>query len=151
VTNDVLIVGRPGDAVARRLERALTARGHTATWLDGPTAARLFTIRVTAAGVNFGDISQAYGTFLGGPRPPYLAGFEGAGEVAAAGEAVTGLEAGARVVGVGYGAFAEYIAVPAAMFCFWLAYFCIQLKARPLLQVNDPHLPEILEPEHVHA
>jgi hypothetical protein len=50
VTNDVLIVGRPGDAVARRLERALTARGHTATWLDGPTAARLFTIRVTAAG-----------------------------------------------------------------------------------------------------
>ena len=50
MTNDVLIVGRPGDAVARRLERALTARGHTATWLDGPTAARLFTIRVTAAG-----------------------------------------------------------------------------------------------------
>jgi len=28
-------------------------------------------IRVSAAGVNFGDISQSRGTFLGGPRPPY--------------------------------------------------------------------------------
>ncbi len=45
----------------------------------------------------------------------------------------------------------EYIAVPAALFSFWLAYFCIQLKARPVVQVNDPHLAEILEPEHVHA
>jgi hypothetical protein len=38
--------------------------------------------------------------------------------------------------------------VPASMFCFWLAYFCVQLKTRPLVQVNDPHLAEILEPEH---
>jgi hypothetical protein len=45
----------------------------------------------------------------------------------------------------------EYIAVPGALFCFWLAYFCMQLKTRPLVQVNDPHLVEILEPEHVHA
>ncbi len=45
----------------------------------------------------------------------------------------------------------EYIAVPAAMFCFWLAYFCTRLKTRPLVQVNDPHLAEILEPEHANA
>jgi hypothetical protein len=45
----------------------------------------------------------------------------------------------------------EYIAVPAAMFCFWLAYYCTRLKTRPLVQVNDPHLAEILEPEHVNA
>ena len=45
----------------------------------------------------------------------------------------------------------EYIAVPGAMFCFWVAYFCMQLKTRPLVQVNDPHLAEILEPEHAHA
>jgi NADPH2:quinone reductase len=72
-------------------------------------------IRVAAAGVNFGDIAQAYGTFLGGPRPPYLAGFEAAGEVVAVGEAVTGLAPGARVVGVGLGcgAFAQYTALPA--------------------------------------
>jgi hypothetical protein len=45
----------------------------------------------------------------------------------------------------------EYIAVPAAMLCFWVAYFCVQLKTRPLVQVNDPHLNEILEPEHAQA
>ena len=100
------------------------------TSLNGPRDLRLITdapvpvqgpgevlIRVTAAGVNFGDISQAYGTFLGGPQPPYLAGFEAAGEIAARGEAVTGLEPGARVIGagIGCGAFAEYTALPAAV------------------------------------
>ncbi|HEX4658746.1 MAG TPA: zinc-binding dehydrogenase, partial [Streptosporangiaceae bacterium] len=106
-----------------------TMRALQQTSLDGPQDLRLITdapvpepgpgeilIRVTAAGVNFGDISQARGTFLGGPRPPYLAGFEAAGEIAAVGEAVTGLESGARVIGVGIGggAFAEYMVLPAA-------------------------------------
>jgi len=45
----------------------------------------------------------------------------------------------------------EYIAVPVALTAFWFAYFCTRLKTRPLVQVNDPHLAEILEPEHAHA
>ena len=45
----------------------------------------------------------------------------------------------------------EYAAVPAAMTSFWVAYFCMQLKTRPVVQTNDPHVAEILEPEHVHA
>ncbi len=45
----------------------------------------------------------------------------------------------------------EYVAVPVALFAFWVAYFCTRLKTRPVVQVNDPHLAEILEPEHVHA
>ncbi len=45
----------------------------------------------------------------------------------------------------------EYIAVPVAMFAFWVAYFCTRLKTRPLVQVNDPHVAEILEPEHAIA
>lgn len=45
----------------------------------------------------------------------------------------------------------EYVAVPAAMIAFWVAFFCTRLQARPLVQTNDPHLSEILEPEHVHA
>src|SRR3954447_13902947 len=57
-------------------------------------------IRVTAAGVNYVDISQGTGTFAGGPQPPYLAGIEGAGEVVAVGEGVTGLHLGAHVIGV---------------------------------------------------
>jgi hypothetical protein len=45
----------------------------------------------------------------------------------------------------------EYIAVPVAMVSVWVAYFSMQLKARALVQTNDPHVAEILEPEHVHA
>jgi hypothetical protein len=45
----------------------------------------------------------------------------------------------------------EYVAVPVAMTAFWIAYFCTQLKARSLVQTNDPHLAEILEAEHAHA
>ena len=97
------------------------------TSLEGPQDMRLITdapvpspgpgevlVRVTAAGVNLADISKAHGTFLYGPRPPYLAGFEAAGEVVAMGNAVTGPRPGTRVVGVGDGAFAEYMVLPAA-------------------------------------
>jgi hypothetical protein len=45
----------------------------------------------------------------------------------------------------------EYAAVPVAMVALWVAYFCTQLKTRPLVQTNDPHVAEILEAEHVHA
>jgi NADPH2:quinone reductase len=106
---------------------AATMRALQQTSLNGPQDMRLITdapvpvpgrgevlIRVAAAGINFADISKAYGTFLGGPRPPYLAGFEAAGEIVAVGEAVTGPQPGARVVGVGNGAFAEYMVLPAA-------------------------------------
>jgi NADPH2:quinone reductase len=70
-------------------------------------------IRVAAAGVNFADISKAYGRFLDGPQPPYLAGFEAAGEIVAVGEAVAGPRPGTLVIGVGYGGFAEYMVLPA--------------------------------------
>lgn len=70
-------------------------------------------IRVGAAGVNFADVSKAHGTFLGGPQPPYVAGFEAAGEVVAVGEGVEQPAVGARVAGVGYGAFAEYMVLSA--------------------------------------
>ena len=105
----------------------VTMRALRQTSLNGPHDLHLVTdapvpvpgpgevlIRVAAAGLNFADVSRAYGTFLGGPQPPYLAGFEAAGEVVAAGEAVTGPRSGTRVVGVGYGAFAEYMVLSAA-------------------------------------
>jgi hypothetical protein len=43
-----------------------------------------------------------------------------------------------------------YITVPIAVIGFWAAYYIHQLMARPLVNVNDPHLEEILEPEHAH-
>jgi NADPH2:quinone reductase len=103
-----------------------TMRALQQTSLEGPGAMRLVAdapvpspgpgevlIRVSAAGVNFADLSRAHGTFGGGPQPPYLAGFEAAGEVVTAGGA-TGPQVGTHVAGVGYGAFAEYMVLPAA-------------------------------------
>jgi hypothetical protein len=45
----------------------------------------------------------------------------------------------------------EYVAVPVAMTAFWAAFYCNRLQTRPLVQTNDPHVAEILEPEHAHA
>jgi hypothetical protein len=45
----------------------------------------------------------------------------------------------------------EYVAVPVAMVAFWVAFYCTRLKTRPLVQTNDPHVAEILEPEHANA
>jgi len=45
----------------------------------------------------------------------------------------------------------EYVAVPVAMTALWVAYYCIQLQSRPLVVTNDPHVAEILEPEHAVA
>jgi hypothetical protein len=45
----------------------------------------------------------------------------------------------------------EYAAVPVAMVALWVAFFCTRLQTRALVQVNDPHLEEILEAEHAHA
>ena len=102
-----------------------TMRALQQTSLNGPKDLRMIAdvpvlvpgpgqvlIRVSAAGVNFADISQARGTFGSGPQPPYLAGFEAAGEVVAVGDAVTSVELGAHVTGVAYGAFAEYVMFP---------------------------------------
>jgi NADPH2:quinone reductase len=111
------------------MSNPVTMRALQQTSLHGPQDLRLVDdapvpspgpgevlVRVTAAGVNYVDIMQAYGTFAGGPRPPYLAGIEAAGEVAAVGEGVTDLQPGVHVIGVAIagGAFAEYTVLPAA-------------------------------------
>ena len=43
-------------------------------------------VRVRAAGINFADVAQTRGMYVGGPRPPYVAGVEAAGEIVALGE-----------------------------------------------------------------
>jgi hypothetical protein len=43
-----------------------------------------------------------------------------------------------------------YITVPVAVMSLWAAYYLTQLKARPLINLNDPHVEEMLEPEHAH-
>jgi len=41
-------------------------------------------LRVRAAGINYADVLMRYGMYPGGLKPPFLAGFEIAGEVVAA-------------------------------------------------------------------
>jgi hypothetical protein len=43
-----------------------------------------------------------------------------------------------------------YITVPVAVLAVWGAYYLPELKARPIMNLNDPHLEEMLEPEHAH-
>lgn len=106
-----------------------TMRALQQTSLAGPHDLRLVTdapvpvpgpgqilIRVTAAGVNYGDLMMAHGTYPDGPQPPFIGGFEAAGEVVATGEGVVSPEVGAHVAGVtmGGGAYAEYLVLFAA-------------------------------------
>ncbi|MFB7252522.1 zinc-binding dehydrogenase [Microbacterium sp. NPDC056234] len=93
--------------------------------LDGPRDLRLeqipvpspqsgeYLVRVGAAGVNFADVMQTYGTYVGGPTPPYTAGFEAAGEIVGVGAGVTSpLPMGTHVVGTGPGAFGQFMTMP---------------------------------------
>ncbi|WP_433984301.1 hypothetical protein RBB78_04545 [Tunturiibacter empetritectus] len=43
-----------------------------------------------------------------------------------------------------------YITVPVAVISLWSWIYMRELQARPLLNVNDPHVEEMLEPEHAH-
>jgi NADPH:quinone reductase-like Zn-dependent oxidoreductase len=74
-----------------------------------------YLIRVGAAGINFADVMQTRGTYGGGPRAPYTAGFEAAGEIVGIGADVARpLPLGSHVIGAGPGAFAQYMTMPAA-------------------------------------
>ncbi|WP_338491371.1 NADPH:quinone oxidoreductase family protein [Streptomyces sp. SJL17-4] len=108
---------------AEQTMRALIQRSHRGpedlvlmTDQRRPTAGRgEYLIRVGAAGVNFADVMQTRGTYGGGPQAPYAAGFEAAGEIVGVGPGVgSPLPLGTHVVGVGPGAFAQYMTMSAA-------------------------------------
>jgi len=43
-----------------------------------------------------------------------------------------------------------YVTVPIAVIAVWMWFYLTELKKRPLINVNDPHTEELLEPEHAH-
>src|SRR5260221_11673755 len=55
-------------------------------------------IKVAACGVNFADIMARLGLYPDAPKPPCVVGYEVAGEVVAAGPAVTAFSPGDRVI-----------------------------------------------------
>jgi hypothetical protein len=58
-------------------------------------------------------------------------------------------DAASNLVGEGWSILA-FITVPLAVISLWAAYYFYQLAQRPLVNINDPHLAEMLEPEHAH-
>jgi NADPH:quinone reductase len=102
--------------------RAVVVREHggpevlrPADWPDPAPDAGQLLVDVAAAGVNFADIYQREGRPPYGGALPYLPGGEGAGTVAAVGQAVSGFAPGDRVAWAGApGSYAERVAVPAA-------------------------------------
>ncbi|MGD0648669.1 MAG: hypothetical protein ABR971_11810 [Acidobacteriaceae bacterium] len=43
-----------------------------------------------------------------------------------------------------------YVTVPISVVAVWMWFYLTELKKRPLINVNDPHTEELLEPEHAH-
>jgi NADPH:quinone reductase-like Zn-dependent oxidoreductase len=64
--------------------------------LDPPAAGEA-RIRVEAAGVSYGDLLQQRGVIPGGPKPPFVPGFDLAGVVEATGPGVSAVRQGQRV------------------------------------------------------
>jgi NADPH2:quinone reductase len=70
-------------------------------------------VDAAVAGVNYRDVYERNGTYA--TTPPFVAGIEGAGTVAAVGEGVSGLSVGDRVVWKNaQGSYADQVLVPAA-------------------------------------
>lgn len=73
-------------------------------------------VRTAATGVNFADIMIREGRYPGGPTPPLIPGLDAAGEVVAAGAAVTRVKPGDRVaVFTMGGAYAAYVLAEEAL------------------------------------
>ncbi len=93
-----------------------------ATVAEPVPAAGEVLVDVRACGLNFSDLVQREGLYVGGPTPPFVPGVEAAGIVIAHGRGVAAPAIGARVVVAARGGLqAERVAVPATS--------CIELPA----------------------
>lgn len=103
----------------------ITSLSAICTHLDGPTSIEMrhidlpalgdeeVQIRGKAAALNFPDLLMTYGKYQFKPTVPFAIGMEGAGEVVALGQKVTGFTVGDRVMFKGKtGACSEFINVP---------------------------------------
>lgn len=74
-------------------------------------------IQVEAAGINYADVLMRFGMYPGGPKPPFIAGFEVAGRIVRTGQGVDSSRAGQRVMAMapsgGYAQFTKTQAMAA--------------------------------------
>jgi NADPH:quinone reductase len=95
-------------------------------------------VELEAAGVNYRDIYEREGMY--GTAPPFIAGVEGAGRVAATGGAADGFSVGDRVAWVSaQGSYAEQVAVDAARAVPVPDGMSSELAAASLLQGMTAH------------
>jgi NADPH2:quinone reductase len=93
-------------------------------------------VDVEAAGVNYRDVYER----TGGGEPPFVAGVEGAGTVAAVGDGVAGVAPGDRVAwSAASGSYAERIALDAAKVVPVPAGLSTEVAAAALLQGMTAH------------
>ena len=71
-------------------------------------------VKVHSAGINYADIMQRKGLYIGGPKPPFGAGFEFAGTIERLGSGVKQWRGGDAVMGVCASGYSEYIVADAA-------------------------------------
>ena len=109
-------------------------------------------IKVDAAGVNYADIMRRSGNYPG-PDLPSSMGLEAAGTVAEVGSDVTGLSVGQRVMAMGPGGQAEYVAVNANfVFPYPETVDPVQAGGMPIVFLTSYHLLKTrghLEPGHM--
>ncbi len=108
-------------------------------------------IKVDSAGVNYADIMRRSGNYPG-PDLPSSMGLEAAGTVAEVGSDVTGLSVGQRVMAMGPGGQAEYVAVNANfVFPYPETVDPVQAGGMPIVFLTSYHLLKTrghLEPGH---
>ena len=81
---------------------------------ERPLADAEVRVRVRASGINFADIMQRLGLYASASKPPYVPGFEVAGEVVETGRAVSGAKVGDRVAAMmTEGGYSQAVVVPA--------------------------------------
>ena len=97
-------------------------------------------IKVEAAGLNYADVMQREGAYPGGPKPPYISGFEAAGVVDATGDDLS-LPVGSRVIAMtGVGAHAERVcAYSAACVRFPESMSFVEAAAFPVQYLTAYH------------
>jgi NADPH2:quinone reductase len=103
-------------------------------WAAPAAGAGEIVVDVSHAGVNYRDVYERAGPPYGG-EPPFVAGVEGAGKVAAVGEGVTGFAPGDRVAwSSAQGSYAEQVAVGAGRAVAVPADVSDELAAAAILQ-----------------
>ena len=97
-------------------------------------------IKVDSAGVNFADVLRRGGNYPG-PDLPSSMGLEAAGTVMEVGSDVTGISVGQKVMGMGPGSQAEYVAINGSLvFPYPNSLDAVEAGGMPIVFLTSYHI-----------